>query len=468
MKKELVTCVATGMVLLLGVTALAQTEIERRERVDTWDKQKIRYAIGMSTDRAKQFVTVPDGYPGARDFEVAKEVPEVDFAPVRDLVPEFFPEDNKGLWSQWGEVTKGPNGRFYMASGDHRCKNGKVYVTEYDPVAKEQRIVVDVARTCGWKENQLVHGKIHGRMDVMADGTLVGLTWHGSPIKQEWLDQGYVKGGYMFTYNVLTGVTEYLGIPFYGDSFPYYSVDVKTGVVLAVGAYYNIMAYNVREKRLLYGGMPPDGIQWCLRATLIDDRTGMLYSTDESSPTKQFVSYDYKTNMFRRLDCSPPAHPVTGEPERLRAYTARPTPDGAFICMGQEGSVFKFYPDSERTELMGLNWDASGDYTTSVAMDSRSRYLYYVPGSHGRTMNLATPVVQYDLQTGKKKAIAFLGPYYHEKYGYNTTGTFGIELSADDSLLIVHMNGGFGPDPLKAMFEHPAIFAVHIPESERQ
>ncbi|MFC1694245.1 hypothetical protein ACFL1R_12145, partial [Candidatus Latescibacterota bacterium] len=134
----------------------------------------------------------------------------------------------------------------------------------------------------------------------------------------------------------------------------------------------------------------------------------------------------------------------------------------------ESGGMFIFYPDEEKTESTGVNWDKEGVYTTSIAMSPKYRYLYYVPGSHGRTMNLDTPVVQYDTQTGQKKVIAFLGPYYHEKYGYATTGTYGIELDEEGSFLVICMNGGFGPDPHEALFEQTAVFVVHIPESERK
>ncbi len=469
MKKRWLWVFAAAVLLLAQTSAVfSETEAERKARVDKWDKKNLRYSTGVATDNSKEFIKVPEGYPGKRDFIMAKNVPIIDFAPIRELYPEFFPDTNKGLWSQWGEVTKGPNGCFYMASGDHRAQNGNVFITEYDPVKKEQRVVVDVGKICGWKENQYVHGKIHGRMDIMQDGTLVAATWHGSPIKQEWLDQGYVKGGYLLTYNVFTGVAEDYGIPFYGDSWPYHSVDRQTGVIMAVGAYYNFMAYDVRKKKLLYGGFPPDGIKWCLRATLLDERTGMLYSSDSSTEDNRFVSYNQRTNVFKRLDCNVSVNPVTGKSIGLRAYTARRTPDGIFYCMDNQGTFFKFYPEAERTELIGVNWDEAGVYTTSVAMDSKFRYIYYVPGSHGRSMNLETPVVQYNIRSGEKKVIAFLGPYYHEKYGYAIAGTFGIELSEDDCLLVIQTNGGFSENPYKSLHEHPAIFAVHIPDEERK
>jgi len=223
--------------------------------------------------------------------------------------------------------------------------------------------------------------------------------------------------------------------------------------------------YDVLNRKTLFAGIPPDNISLNLRSTLLDERTGLLYSTDNNK-NHTFICYDQRTNRFRHLTCATPPNPVTGKNYNLRAYTEYRSPDNIFYCMDQVGTMFKFYPEEERTEYMDINWD-TGVYTTSLAISPKFRYLYYVPGSHGGTMNLETPVVQYDLLNGKKKAIAFLNPYYHEKYGYAATGTYGIELSPDGSYLVICMNGGFGADRHKAKFEQTAIFVVHIPESER-
>lgn len=461
-------CYGLASVLLFGLSGMAwgqKTEADRKAQVEQYDKKHVRYSTGMSTDASKDFLKVPDSYAGKTDFIMAKVVPEIDFAPIRNLWPEFFPEDNKGLWSSWGEVTRGPNGKFYMAAGDHRCKDGQVFIVEYDAAAKEQRVVVDVGKICGWKKGQYVDGKIHGCMSIMPDGTLVAATWNGSPIKQEWLDHGYVKGGHLLTYNVLTGNAEYHGSPFVGDSWPYHVTDTQTGVFMAVGAEYYFMAYDVKHRKLLYGGMPPDGIKWNLRSTLLDLRTGILYATDSSTPDNFFISYDQRTNHFARLACKTPPNPVSGKNSNMRAYTERRTPDGIFYCMDQVGTMFKFWPDQEKTETIGVNWDKSGVYTTSVDISPKFRYVYYVPGAHGEAYKLGVPVIQYDTKTGQKKVLAFLDKFYQDNYGYVMAGTFGIELSPDGSLLVIEMNGGFGPPASR--FEHPSIIAVHIPESER-
>ena len=454
---------------LLGAGIIYGTEAERKAITEKWDKHNLRYATGMVTDISKDFITIPKDYPGKKDFEMAKSAPTVDFAPIRGLNPEFFPEDNNGLWSQWGEVTKGPNGRYYMATGDHRSKDSQVIITEYDPVKKDQRIVVDVGKVCGWKKGLHTDGKIHGRMDIMPDGTLVGATWLGRNVKDDDIEHGWL-GGYFLTYNVFTGKTEPHGIPMLNYSWHYHVTDRQTGVFMAVGDGYAkgnaFLAYDVIERKVLYAGIPPDGIELNLRATLLDERTGLLYSTDNAKENT-FICYDQRTNRFRHLACKTPVNPATGKNNRLRAYTEYRSPDNVFYCIDQDGIMFIFYPDEERTEYMDINWD-TGVYTTSIAVSPKFRYLYFIPGSHGATMNLGTPVVQYDLATKQKKAIAFLGPYYHEKYGFNTTGTYGIELSEDGSFLVVHMNGGFGPDAIKAQFNYPGIFVIHIPETERQ
>ncbi len=466
------------MIVLGSITcraAFSATESERMAEVEKWDKKGLRHSTGMATDASKVFLKVPEKYPGKRDFVMAKTVPEVDFAPIRGLHPEVFPEDNTGYWTQWGEVTKGPNGCYYMSSGDHRCKDGQVYITEYDPVKKDQRNVVDVSKICGWKKGQYVDGKIHGSRDIMPDGTLVAATWLGSPIKQDWLDHGYVNGGYLLTYNVFTGMAKNHGIPFMGDSWPYHSIDTQTGIIMAIGHCKNFMAYDVINDKLLYGGIPPDGIIWNSRGMLLDELTGLVYSTDTTvdhnfkadDEGHVFVSYDQRTNNFARLKCSIPANPVTGKYSNLRAYTARRTPESFFWCFDYQGTMFKFYPDEERTELVGVNWDESGVYVATMSMSPQNRYLYYVPGSSTGDHKWGNPVVQYDTLTGQKKVIAFLNNFYHDSYGYMIGGTFGIELSEDGSLLVIQTNGRFGPRKEGGSSGQPAIFAVHIPEKER-
>ena len=81
-----------------------------------------------------------------------------------------------------------------------------------------------------------------------------------------------------------------------------------------------------------------------------------------------------------------------------------------------------------------------------------------------------TPIVQYNTQTGKRKVIAFLFPYFYDKYGYIPGGTFSIKLDDKGEQLFILFNGAFTEfDPEGGdMFGDPSVMLVHIPESERR
>ena len=60
----------------------------------------------------------------------------------------------------------------------------------------------------------------------------------------------------------------------------------------------------------------------------------------------------------------------------------------------------------------------------TLDVDPTGRYLYYVLGAHGGSQHDGTPIVQFDVNTKRKKIIAFLHPFYQDKNGYTPLGTF--------------------------------------------
>ena len=76
--------VFTAAVLLLAQTSavFSETEAERKVRVDKWDKKNLRYSTGVATDTSREFIKIPEDYPGKRDFVMSKNVPTIDFAPT--------------------------------------------------------------------------------------------------------------------------------------------------------------------------------------------------------------------------------------------------------------------------------------------------------------------------------------------------------------------------------------------------
>lgn len=459
-----------------GRSAPAQ---ERHSEERTWDaahdKLKIRHSSKMRSDTSQKFITMPPDYPEVRDFDIAKTPPAIDFGIVQGLDPEFLSEisnaRSSGNYGAWGDVTKGPDGCFYFAIGNHMSYDGgNAYVVRYDPAAKSQSIVVNAKDLIGWGPDDYADGKLHGDLDIAPNGDMWALTFFGpAPKERDW--NTTYRGSSLIRHNVFSGETANLGIPFEGDSWPYHSWDWQRGLLFAVGNRGNVLVYDTTARRMLYGGAPPENIRWYFRAILLDRDTGVIYTTDATDSAEhsnQFVKYVRRNNQFRRMNARVPASPVTGEARPLRAHTERKDADGAFWCFDQSGTFFKFYPAEDRTELIGVNWGRSGKYATNISVSPKGRYLYYLPGADRRAYEYGTPVVQYDTRTNRKKVIAFLHDHYLDKYGYVALGTYGLELDAAGESLFFFMDGRFTTrDKVRTGVRRPSMFHVHIPASER-
>ncbi len=455
---------------------------EQRDFEQKYDKRGILRQSAMQTDTSRHFITVPDDYPEIRDFEVAETPPVIDFAIVQGLDPWYLPSfDSKtgGIYGGWGDVTKGPDGCFYFSIGNHMSYGGTAYIIRYDPEEKRQEIVLDSKEVIGWGPDDFADGKLHGDLDVGPGGDIWMLTFYGPPPDESEYGAKY-RGSWLLRYNIFTGEAENLGIPLEGESWPYHAYDWQRGLLFGVGAIRgDVIAYDTRERRMLYGAAPPDGISWYERGVLLDRETGHVYTTDSGMvPGKslferyegpqRFVRYERRNNTFTRMNAAVPPNPVTGKATAMRAHTKVKDQNGAFWCMDVRGTLFTFHPGEDRTELKGINWGKEGKYTSTMCLSPKKRYIYYLPGADTRAYTYGTPVVQYDTVTGTKKVIAFLNDFYLDTYGYSPGGTYGLELDETGESLFFYVNGRFTTKELGSAYGRPAIFHVHIPAEERE
>jgi len=454
---------------------------EQRELEERCDRRGILRGASMRTDTSELFVTVPADYPDVRDFDVAETPPTIDFAIVQGLDPWYLPSfDPKtgGIYGGWGDVTKGPDGCFYFSIGNHMSYGGTAYIVRYDPEKKRQDIVLDTREVIGWGPKDFADGKLHGDLDVGPGGDIWMLTFYGPAPTGKELGSAY-RGSRLLRYNIFTGEAENLGIPLEGESWPYHAYDWRRGLLFGVGAIRgDVIAYDTRERRMLYGASPPDGIAWYERGVLLDRDTGSVYTTDSKMvPGKslferyegpqRFVRYERRNNAFTVMNAAVPPNPVTGKATAMRAHTKVKDDDGAFWCMDVRGTLFKFHPEEDRTEFVGVNWGKEGRYTSNMCFSPKKRYIYYLPGADTHAYQYGTPVVQYDTRTNRKKVIAFLNDFYLGAYGYSPGGTYGVELDVNGESLFFYTNGRFTTRELGSGYGRPAIFHVHIPESER-
>lgn len=444
------------------------TEEQRRVWNRQYDRQMIRGTNITVTDEAVRFVTVPEdmdlGWMG--DVDVAETPPVIEFVPVSGMTPEYFPRDEIGYWSNFGDITEGPNGRFYFAVGDHRGRHGNAYIYEYDPAERSIGQVVDCGRLCGWDKRGVGDGKIHGEMGIMPDGQLWGLTYWDPMSWSTEEDERTWQGSHLVRYDTFSREAEDMGIPLAKAGWPYFTLDRERGNLCAVGFKGEILNYSVKKREVTFAGFPPDDIRWWERCMMLDPATGVFWSCTKDAPHR-FVSFDPATNEFRLHDATLPEDlgRNAGRTSHIRAHAERRSSEGFIWVASENGTLYKFWPDEVRTEVVTHLWS---DYTYSprMSLSPDGKYLYYVANTK-RTDYRYRPIVQYNTQTNRRKVLAFVTDYYWESYGYQLGSVHGSALSHSGDAFVIVFNGSFLPRDIEWQ-DTPALMVVHIPEEERE
>lgn len=405
------------------------------------------------TVTSKEFLKAPATI--GKDVSIAKTPPTVDFL--------YYPGQTyvAKIWSNWGDGLAA-NGKYYSSIGDHNAPKGNAFVYEYDPAKKVMRLLVDVARVLGELVAYLP-GKIHGRLDLGSDGWLYFSTHRGSSkattdaygYKGDWILRCDPKNGRSEV--VVHGPVPKHCIPcsvldperliFYGGTAPGAGKDDETGV--------QFFAYDLKNRKLLYSG--PDGPA---RYMIFAKSTGNIYYV----PGKEDM-----VGPIMRYHPDKGGAPVKLDAELgLRAATQE-TPQGYVYTVSKGGKLgdsilYAFDTKTETVEKLGPAAVGSANYITSLDADPSGRYLYYIPGAHGGSDKDGSAVVQFDTKTRQKKIIAFLDPYFEDRYGATLVGTFSSALDPLGDKLYITWNVSRG----SRAWDCCALTVIHIPESERQ
>ncbi|MFC1541501.1 hypothetical protein ACFL50_03515 [Candidatus Latescibacterota bacterium] len=469
---------------------------KQKEIAESLDTAGLLYSGKVVTDRDTKMLEPPDNVAkfAGKEFVIAKTSPEVEFAivPVEPMFLGSSPVKSKsdisnepGPWSNWSQANfDSRTGKFFSAVGDHGKYDAHILLVEYDPGTKTVRCLPEVNKVLGRTKLQFSEGKIHGWLDFYQSTHLeTPHLWfctywckYQEPDEEDFAT-GY-DGGHIMSYDVLSGDIVDYGVPLKRASWPYHRVDTKRGIMYAVGMFGEFLAWDINKQKTIWAGYLPDGMGWWERAILIDEETGMVYTSNRdqtSDPMLHFIKYDPFKNRFFKLDChvpkeTRPSNRGSAEYQHMRAQTAKRGQDGLFWCVSYSGKLYTFDPVKEEINDKGYNWPGEQRYTCSMARSPGGKYIYYLPGAHGGGYLDGAPVIQYDTETGTKKVIAFLFPYYYEKYGYTPGGTFSIKLDDNGEKLFILFNGAFirhGEKLGGDTFGQCSVMLVNIPESER-
>jgi hypothetical protein len=437
-------------------TALAATA-EARAQEPVWPPT-LPGGAAVVTDRSEDFVTLPRGITLREGTRVASTPPTIDFM--------YFPGQSYpgNPWSNWGDgVAVGAN-RYYTSIGDHLAPAGTALLYGYDARSRELRLLVD---TRAWLETsgtvpastRYRPAKIHTRIDLGRDGWLYYATHRGSTRRGTDDDHGYL-GDWVLRTHPETGETRLVApypvekhaIPaglLDGERMLYYGGTISGRDAPAQGEHLFVWDAGAGERRLA----SPEGFE---RYAILSQRTGRLYW--RAAGTGRGLVYDPASNSISESPDVPDVRSATRE-----------TPAGIVYGTSDRNDVIWAF-DTRTETLTELGRGAAGErtYITAMEADPTGRYLYYVPGAHGGIAEEGTAIMQFDTRTRTRKVIAFVAPYYRERYGYTPDGTFGIGLSEDGAKLYLTWNGNRVGRSGSRYWDTAALMVVHIPESERR
>jgi hypothetical protein len=389
-----------------------------------------------------------------KDVAIAKTPPTVDFL--------YYPGQTypAKIWSNWGDGLA-VNGKYYSSIGDHEAPEGHAFVFEYDPIKKAMRLLSNItellAEILGYKP-----GKVHGRIDMGSDGWLYFSTHRGSTTVTS--DANHYQGDWIIRCDPKSGKSEVVArgpvpkhcIPcsvldperliFYGGTAP--GTDAKDKGV-------QFFAYDVKNRKLLYSGPagPP-------RYIIFAKSTGKIYYV----PLKEDM-----VGPLMRYDPDKGGPPEKiGAELGLRAATQE-TPQGFVYTVSKGGKgggsiLYSFNTKTEQVQKLGPAAVGGAHYITTIDADPTGRYLYYIPGAHGGSDKDGSAVVQFDIKTRQRKVIAFLHPYFKDKYGATLVGTFSSAVDPAGDKLYITWNVNRGG----RAWDCCALTVIHIPESERR
>jgi hypothetical protein len=372
------------------------------------------------------------------------------------------------LWSAWGD-SLAIGDKCYSSIGDHDAPEGNAFLYEYDSKTKKLKMLVDLREVLKMPKGHYTPGKIHSRIDLGSDGWLYFSTHRGST-KVAFNPQHQFKGDWIIRHHPTAHKTEIVAhAPLPLQCMPTSVLDPDR-LIFYVGTADGLnkkkpafLAYDLKKHKVLY-----DDAYGPYRYAIFARSTGRLYFHGNSSSPNRTQG----PARLSRFNPDKPAAPVEIKATvGLRAATMETSTGMAYTI--DKDNLWSFNTKTEKAVHLGPSAVGSKDYTTSIDIDrNTNRYLYYVPGAHGGADIDGSPLVQYDLKTRTRKVIAFLHPYYFNKYRFVPCGAFGTAVSPQGDKVYITWNGNASTKPQdinkRIKFNICAFMVVHIPESERQ
>jgi hypothetical protein len=345
------------------------------------------------------------------------------------------PDYEANPWSQWGQGIVLDGGRVLAAMGDHLGPDGNSYLFLYDPEAQTVTRIADVLSAMDRQPGSWGYGKIHSQMVDPGGSSIYFATYYGTR-RDLRFDDSY-QGDVLFALDKTTLELTPVALPAPQRGIPSLASDGQ-GLV-----------YGEAVDPLLDEDSYPAGGFF-----VYDTITGEVLRFTEDDDHAQFRNVmvgQGGTAWFARAGGSlfryePAADEVSAtEVElggELRASTA-PAPDGTIYGVTDEPyELFAFDPAKETVQPLG---EPLG-YTASLALLPDGSGFLYVPGAHGDSGRVGTPLISVDGASGEQTTIVELQDLVRDELDLVLGGTYSITVDPERNQAHIGFNAGTDGD----------------------
>ena len=385
--------------------------------------------------------------PNLRDgVTIAKVAPVVDFA--------FYPEQNYP-GNPWSHRSDGivVGDIYYSSSNDHLHPRGTAHLWEYHAPNKKFRLLCDTSKFLESlkafpADMNYRPGEMQSRIDLGSDGWLYYATDRGSPTATH--DGNGYRGEWVLRTNPKTLETQIVA------THPVAKHTIPCSVLYP-------------ERMIFYGGtaVGKDAANQKIQFFALDVKSRKLLIVADDGPYRTLLFSPSTGKVFwEGKSYDPRTNKITPANVPNVRSASRETAQGVIYgTSGTKADLWAYHVKTDELKQLGNCGVAKQEYIASLEVDPTGRYLYYVPGAHGGAAGDGTPIVQYDLTTGKRKVLAFLHQHFWDKYGYALDGSFGNALDEKGERFFISWDGWRRGQPRG--WESAALTVVHIPVAER-
>lgn len=351
-----------------------------------------------------------------------------------DIVEYPVPDYDARLWSQWGQGAVMADGTFISAVGDHDGPDGNSFFFAFDPDTNILTRFSDVLSLVDHQPGDFGYGKVHAQMVVGPCDEIYAHTYWGTRRGLEYND-GY-RGDLLL--RIDPGSIEVLGVTAEGR-----------GTASMAGSADRTMLFleTVEPEEKMPELVVYDPLARRSITSVTDPHIGNRALAVGGDDRVYFSASESRLSVYNPADgtVSDIADSIPGE--FLRAATA-PRVDGSIVGVTRDPHEFFILQPDGGVQRLG----SAAGYTASLAMSADGRHVYYVPGAHGNSGEMGTPVIDLDPETGQQSTLVELFDPVAELHDVRLGGSYNVVLDPQGRRLYVGLNAGEGDETFGRVF----------------